>query len=405
MKINISDNKLLFITLPVLFGAIQSIAIALFLGLSLISSAILTVVLSLSGLAIGWKLFSLHSQAISVAAKTNEENHSQHFQNLGLYVEDMENLLDEVIPQITKQVNTSSIHTEQEVTHLTAKFAAMTETIGQLINNQDRNEAEVVHSLLEGSSAVLNGVIDELNKLNEAEASMINEVHKLSTHTTQLDEMAKQVRSVAENINLLALNAAIEAARAGEHGRGFAVVADEVRKLAQSSADTGNAISSSVEAINSAMTNALNTAEKTSHTDSESINNSEKMIHKVLSDIESTFNRFKANTDSLNKNNTVIQSDIYEVITALQFQDRVCQMLEHAEHNLNDLCEVVTAQRQSNINERNAESINVTELLNKMELRYTMPEELIHHAAISGNTVVTREQPSTDGNNDGLTFF
>ena len=41
----------------------------------------------------------------------------------------------------------------------------------------------------------------------------------------------------------------------------------------------------------------------------------------------------------MTEGNEQVQVEIYSVLTALQFQDRVSQMLEHAEHNLQDLYE------------------------------------------------------------------
>jgi len=257
---------------------------------------------------------------------------------------------------------------------------------------------------LKGSKAILNGVMDELSALNDAETNMIDEVRQLSSYTADLDTMAQDVRNVADNINLLSLNAAIEAARAGEHGRGFAVVADEVRNLAQTSAETGARISKTVNEINSAMTATLKSAETTSETDGESIHNSETYIEKVLTDIENTLNSFKKHADILTEGNEQVQVEIYSVLTALQFQDRVSQMLEHAEHNLQDLYDVVDSQKQIALTARDPDSIRVDSIMEKMELRYTMPEELLHHqASISGEEVVAVATTEEEG--DELTFF
>lgn len=51
----------------------------------------------------------------------------------------------------------------------------------------------------------------------------------------QIAEKVSIISDIAFQTNILALNAAVEAARAGEQGRGFAVVAAEVRKLAERS--------------------------------------------------------------------------------------------------------------------------------------------------------------------------
>lgn len=62
-----------------------------------------------------------------------------------------------------------------------------------------------------------------------------DEMTKLMTHNSQMQDQNNQFSNIVKQIIILALNASIEAARAGEAGRGFAVVADEVKELASRS--------------------------------------------------------------------------------------------------------------------------------------------------------------------------
>jgi hypothetical protein len=77
-------------------------------------------------------------------------------------------------------------------------------------------------------------------------------------------------------------------------------------------------------------------------------------------------------------------------------------MLDHAEHNLNDLNEVLLANRHVAHSERSADLIHKNEILKKMELRYTMQEELVNHqVTVSGENATTEQQSESED----VTFF
>ncbi|MFT5717329.1 MAG: methyl-accepting chemotaxis protein [Oleiphilaceae bacterium] len=319
------------------------------------------------------------------------------------YIDTLESLMGKVIPIVSKQINTSKQHTEQEICSLTDTFSKMSKKIGVLLDNQKQNDDEAaINQLLEGVEVILKGIVGGFGKLNSAEQGITHVVEVLSKHTLKLESMANEVREVADNINLLSLNAAIEAARAGEYGRGFTVVADEVRELAGSSANTGIKIKKAVEEIDEAMKQALNLAKSTAEIGSETIKNSAGFIDNVLIDIQATLNSFKENSQTLTESSKEIQHEVYHVISALQFQDRVSQMLDHAEHNLEDLNQVLLSNKHITPTERSADLINNNEILKNMELRYTMPEELVNHQASTSEEIKTKEQASTS---DDLTFF
>jgi methyl-accepting chemotaxis protein len=405
-RMNMS-NKTFFIVVPTAMAMIAILLVFIFSDNSLTSLVLLFTGFTGIGFAVGSILYGRMLSVLDDSLSLNKQAQEQSYHQTQSYVDSLEELLVEVLPIVSKQIHTSKRHTEQEISNLTDTFVDMTTKIGELISSQTNNDEDKhISTLLTGANNILHGVIEGLSNLNESEQKMFREIEQLSSHTTQLESMANEVRSVADNINLLALNAAIEAARAGEYGRGFAVVADEVRKLARTSADTGSRISKTVNDINSAMSSALKVAKDTSQTDGDSINSSAQNIEKVLNDIESTLNTFKDNSQTMTQANAEIQAEIYNVITALQFQDRVTQMLEHAEHNLNDITQLVNSNAKVALSDRDARSVHKTKMLKHMELRYTMQEELLNHqVSIADEGLFDDMKSPSSSNKDDITFF
>jgi len=396
----ITTKKALFYALPTSLGLVAGL-ISCWQTQFSISSLVATFVLTCVGFAVGYSLFRQQQNVIELLKKDLEKNQNKKLDDTNAYATELERLCIEIIPIINRQVEASRSHTGQEILKLSTQFSSMTETInallGQSTNDKAGNKEVLIDNLIAESQTTLTEVISNLTNINTAEQDMIAEIRELSTHTEKLDNMAQEVRNVADQINLVALNAAIEAARAGEHGRGFAVVADEIRNLAGTSSDTGSNISSTVNAINSAMETTLKSAELSNSKDEQGISSTEESIEKVLSAIKGTMTSFKDGEANMIVGGENIRNEIYEVLTALQFQDRVSQMLEHVEENLLELKNTVEQGRNTTEKYRHASMIDVDQVLKKMEQSYTMPEELNNHAGGGGTA-------STDTDEE-LTFF
>lgn len=102
---------------------------------------------------------------------------------------------------------------------------------------------------LRKSQAVVQSLVDGIEKLANGNNQSLEAVHRLEDHASKVEQIIQLVGDIANQTNLLALNASIEAARAGEHGKGFAVVAEEVRKLADESATAVQGISELIQNI------------------------------------------------------------------------------------------------------------------------------------------------------------
>jgi len=387
-----------FYLIPSAFGLCCGLIFMLLSGFNPVGMAI-TAGFTISGLGLGKLLLSKHQQQLTATNKHWQIDETKKLNDINGYVLELERLFDQTLPVLSRQVQTSRTHAEQELTVLSKRFASMAEQLNHIISATGHGEdGRRIDSLFSESRAALTAVLQALTQIQSVERAVTEEVRQLSTHTHQLDTMAQEVRKVAEQINLLALNAAIEAARAGENGRGFAVVADEVRKLAGFSSSTGEKISSAIEDINAAMSSTLKMSETSGSQDDIAIRDVEQSIDKILNDLESTLNVFKSDAQALRNGSEQIRDEIFSVLTAFQLKDGVSQMLSRVESNLTNLKQTVDQNRQQG-RERRTDMINVETTLNAMELNDSMPDDLLNQYATTGNNKKTFK-----ANNDPTLF-
>ncbi|MDT8407576.1 MAG: methyl-accepting chemotaxis protein [Methylococcales bacterium] len=387
-------NQLFVFGLVLSWGIFSALAVLVLAGMTIVSGLAAGVIV-IGAFIVGHMLYENQLQQwerqaeISLGAFQDEKKRLEH------YAHSLEQLVEHVAPILSRQVQTSRTHTEQEITVLTQRFAAMLDQISAIVSEtshtQDGRDVDAIFA--EGRHA-LTQVLKALKEIKQVEHEVIEEVRKLSSLTGRLNEMAMEVRKVAEQINLLALNAAIEAARAGENGRGFAVVADEVRKLAGFSSTTGEKISSAVNDISAAMQATVKKSESSGVTEDKTINDAENSISTVLADLQTVLAMSSHNTRILQQNSGEVSAQISDVLTAFQFQDRVAQMLQHVEHNLEAMQSLIQQARE----QRDTQELDVQQALAHMELNYTMPEEVMNHSTAGDNHAQVKHD-------DDLTFF
>ncbi len=138
-------------------------------------------------------------------------------------------------------------------------IAELNDAVSQISSENELmlGSANGVQKLVKSGSAVVTDVVHHMNNIHDAFSETSNIMKKVERQSNEIQRITSLITEISDQTNLLALNAAIEAARAGEYGKGFAVVAEEVRKLAEQSKNSAIEITSMVQQIQSASSEAV----------------------------------------------------------------------------------------------------------------------------------------------------
>ena len=235
-------------------------------------------------------------------------------------------LLESILPVWLHHVQSVRAQTEAAVLQLTTSFGSVLQRFNLAgIGGKESMGASGGASigLLVLCERGLQPVVSSLTSVIEGKDALLANINKLSSQTHELRAMAAEVGSIAAQTNLLALNAAIEAARAGEAGRSFAVVASEVRMLSQRSAETGRHIAKRVAEIGTIMDAAMVEAQAAHVSDMNTVSLSGKVVDDVLGHVR----KLGAAAESMHEHGMEVRHEVEKLMVAMQFQDRVTQML------------------------------------------------------------------------------
>ena len=308
----------------------------------------------------------------------------------------LEPLCRDVLPVWSGQVAMARGQTEEAVTALADRFADLVRRVEGVVGLSRESGGQDLVALLNQSEGELAGIIGKLQDALAAKATLLQEIGTLADLTEQLQKMAKGVGEIAQQTNLLALNAAIEAARAGEAGRGFAVVADEVGKLSTLSGNTGKQIGQTVATVNQAIARALETSRHYAQEDEALVRASGERIDEVVQGFRGAATAVVESAAVLTAESQTVAGEISEVLVALQFQDRVSQVLGHVAADMDRLKAQLDGARQAAAAGRPAGTLDEQQWLSELARTYTTPEQ---HSLHRGESSASAEDASD------ITFF
>lgn len=219
------------------------------------------------------------------------------------------------------------IEENQELREHMRSFQEIFGTVGEAAGRFQNVKGEIAASV-ENAQNQVNTLRDGSMEIRDSFDEIKSMFSNFEVSVKQIQDCMSQIISVANQTNMLALNASIEAARAGEQGKGFAVVADEVKKLADEIKALIITVNDSVKAIESD-TGKL----------SSSIEESQNVLGRSLSNVEHTYAIFDQITEAAGGAESV-ESQIRETVnTSEQKLEEVKHSFELEEQQFHDVLE------------------------------------------------------------------
>lgn len=370
-------------------GIAQTLVVAwLANGLSFTTLATISISLLVTVAVTAWVLSSRQKSEISSALCSAQQNWDKELRvaRAADGICGLDELCLSITPILVKQIDTARTQTQEAITSLAQRFSNISERLGSAVAASQQSaggltgnaEGSAVH-VLTVSERELTSLIGSLESAQGARTAMLTEIRGLMRYTDELRNMIDEVAAIANQTNLLALNASIEAARAGETGRGFAVVADEVRNLSGVSSDTAKKMADKIGAVNTAISNASQIAENTSVQDEQSIHDSESLIRNVIDRFERVTSRLSEASELLQEESSGIGNEVGEVLVSLQFQDRVNQILSHAQNSMDKLVDYLKTARARQRETGELQRIDSAAWMKEMEVSYATDEQRHNH--------------------------
>jgi len=263
-------------------------------------------------------------------------------------------------------------HTEQEIISLTSRFAEMVGELQLIVDGADHTltgQHYHLDSVITTSRDLLQPVLEALKQVHTVNHDVLDGLQKLFGRMSGLTAGATEIAGLTGRINRLAINAANEAALAGEQGQGFAVVASDARQLADDFLNIEQRLGNEINETVAAVTATLKMSEHSAQVDESSLFQAEANIEHTLSHLSQALAHYRDDACALRNNAEQIRGEINNVLVALQFQDRVSQILMQVENNLLNLQKTIEKIQQQGSN-RDGNMLRVDEAVEHIEENY-----------------------------------
>lgn len=278
-------------------------------------------------------------------------------------------------------VETHAVDISGKFRHLASSAVDQTErvriltTIATGLNVGDQKLSVNDVARLLGDS--LDDVVTKIVQLSSHSMTMVYALDDLAKNVAAANECVADIARINKQTRLLALNAAIEAARAGDAGRGFRVVADEVRSLSSETSELSERIGREMSALSEGIRASHQKLKTVASVDMSGNIETRDQLDSLIGALNKRDSEVGSIVSEAAQSANRISTDIANMVTGIQFQDRTSQRLHHVIDTLKFMSEAIQDLRERTMTRLpNLECSDVPNLdsLNDLLKRYTLGE-------------------------------
>lgn len=344
---------------PLACGAAGAILL-LAVGGATVPAALAASVMALTGLLAARTLEQRHAQALAAVERRARAE-----------AERVTALCGQAAPVWVRQIETVRSEADHEVGELAQVFGDLCGKLDRVLGPAGTDGGGSPEEILSGLQRNGRQLGDLVAALRELQASKDRIVHKVGLQAAQLQESASDIRQIAMNIRMVSLNATIEAARAGAAGKPFGVIVADMRDLAARTAEASDQFSRHTERLQRTLTDVF-AEQQDAGTEAVSIRAAEDLVQHVVASSEAMMRQLTQAIGAMEEERRNVRADVSRALVALQFQDRVSQILSHVTHNLEEMQARIAAGHWHALDER--------EWLERLASNYSTHEEFTNHA-------------------------
>lgn len=207
-------------------------------------------------------------------------------------------------------------------------------------------------------------------------------MQRINDAVGKIETILAEVEGIALSTRLLTINAKIQASHAGIHGRGFVVIAEAISELSSKSDSIVGQVRENLAAVVGAVDGAGEELSKLTDTSDSAVQESQSEIHGALDLVRRVYGETQAGLERATRSGDELAGEIHRAVTAMQFQDRVSQRIEHLSTALQGMVAALGERRHGRAPDAPRDH------LAELEKSYTMAEEHAGPAAGGSDDVV-----------------